>query len=373
LNVSRETLQSTKFLKQLKQVILKRLIQLIARLAEEEPEKFNELQKNYGSVLKLGAVEDKKNRDKLAALTRFSTNQRNNTSLNEYLETKKEGQKQIFFLADAGKSIGELASSVLVEKLDARGYEVLLLNQPVDEILVQNLQNWKKIPFQDVAKAGLKFGDEESDPEDKVALTEKYKPLLDWIKAEASHIVQDVVISSRLVSSPCAIVADFGGYTANVERMIGLQNTKEGNEFVHNFAKKQKLLEVNPRSPLIEGLLRRVEQLPDEEEGRDLDSEEELKEVVSILIDGALVRSGYEVADSNKFFTRVDRVLRRSLGVSETAETDTRVKPAPPVDPGLEEEQTKEHHFQIPAELKEKFDITMEEIDDEGNPIHDEL
>ena len=80
-----------------------------------------------------------------------------------------------------------------------------------------------------------------------------------------------------------------------------MQNTKEGNEFVHNFAKKQKLLEVNPRSPLIEGLLRRVEQLPDEEEGRDLDSEEELKEVISILIDGALVRSGYEVADSNKY------------------------------------------------------------------------
>lgn len=83
LNVSRETLQSTKFLKQLKQVILKRLIQLIGRLAEEEPEKFNELQKNYGGVIKLGAVEDKKNRDKLAALTRFATNQRNNTSLNE--------------------------------------------------------------------------------------------------------------------------------------------------------------------------------------------------------------------------------------------------------------------------------------------------
>jgi hypothetical protein len=83
LNVSRETLQSNKFLKQLKQVILKRLIQLITRLAEEEPGKFNELQKNYGSVLKLGAVEDKKNSDKLSHLIRFSTNQRNSTSLNE--------------------------------------------------------------------------------------------------------------------------------------------------------------------------------------------------------------------------------------------------------------------------------------------------
>lgn len=79
-----------------------------------------------------------------------------------------------------------------------------------------------------------------------------------------------------------------------------MQNSKEANEYLHNFAKKQKLLEVNPRSPLIEGLLHRVEQLPDEEEGRDLESEEELKEVISILIDGALVRSGYQVADSNR-------------------------------------------------------------------------
>jgi len=81
--VSRETLQSTKFLKQLKQVILRHLIQLIGRLAEDEPEKFNELQKNFGSVLKLGAVEDKKHSNKLALLARFTTNQRNSTSFNE--------------------------------------------------------------------------------------------------------------------------------------------------------------------------------------------------------------------------------------------------------------------------------------------------
>lgn len=130
-------------------------------------------------------------------------------------------------------------------------------------------------------------------------------------------MISEVVISNRLVSSPCAIVADVGGYTANVERMIsvytintslltvltqksGQQNTPEGNLYLHEMAKKMKLLEINPRAPLMEGLLRRIEQLPDEEEGKDLETEEELKEVVSILIDGALVRSGYSVSDSNK-------------------------------------------------------------------------
>ena len=85
LNVSRETLQNTKFLKTLKQVILKRLLQLISKLEHEEPEKFERLQRIYGGVLKLGAVEDKKNRDKLVPLCRFATNQRNSTSLNEVI------------------------------------------------------------------------------------------------------------------------------------------------------------------------------------------------------------------------------------------------------------------------------------------------
>jgi heat shock protein beta len=77
----------------------------------------------------------------------------------------------------------------------------------------------------------------------------------------------------------------------------GASNSKDN---MFEFAKKQKILEINPRSPLIEGLLRRVEQLPSEEEGRDLDAEEELREVASILIDGALVRSGFEVPDSHR-------------------------------------------------------------------------
>ena len=76
------------------------------------------------------------------------------------------------------------------------------------------------------------------------------------------------------------------------------QNQNKG--FMHDFAKKQKLLEINPRSPLVEGLLRRVKQLPTEEEERDLDAEDELREVASVLIDGALVRSGFAVSDSNE-------------------------------------------------------------------------
>jgi len=393
LNVSRETLQSTRFLRQLKQIIIKRMIQLFHKIAEEDSEKFEKVQETYGSIFKLGAVEDIKNRDKLIELTRFHTNQRNNTSLDQYLENKKQGQKQIFYLADIGKKPEHLAQSVFVEKLHARGYEVLLLSEPLDEILVGNIRHWKNVPFQDVAKAGLKFGDEELDPEEEKerldGLNEKFKPLLEWLKQEAKDVVRDVVLSNRLVKSPCAIVADAHGYTANVQKMMSASNARADKGPLHDFAMKAKLLEINPRSPLMEGLLRRVENLPAEDEDKDLEAEDELKEVASILIDGALVRSGFDVPDSNRFFSRVDRVLRRSLGVSEHAPTDETVKPAPPVDPELfsegnepfdssvfpPEEDDGKARVIVSEHMKDDLQIEMEEIDEDGNPVveHDEL
>ncbi|TCD70817.1 hypothetical protein EIP91_001507 [Steccherinum ochraceum] len=385
LNVSRETLQSNKFLKQLKSIIVRRLLQSLTRIQKEDKEKFDQLHATYGNVFRLGAVEDTKNRDTLATLVRFPTTQRNATSLDDYVENKKQGQKQIFYLADMGKSESDLAKSVFVEKLHARGYEVLLLGQPLDEVFVQNLKRWKKLPFQDVAKAGLKFGDEDLDAEEEKErqkeLTEEYQPLLDWLKKEASEVVRDVVISNRLVASSCAIVADRHGYTANLEKMMNANNNPNKG-LMHDFAKKAKIMEINPRSPLIEGLLKRVQQLPGEDEERDLDAEDELREVASVLIDGAMVRSGFAVNDSNEFFTRVDRILRRSLGVSETAPTDTTVKPAPPVDPELPtEEEPEEEPFPFMKPRMEQPPAPqweVEEIDEDGNPVnppksHDEL
>lgn len=134
LNVSRETLQSTRFLKQIKNIILRRLIQTFQKIADEDPAKFEKLQEVYGGALKLGAVEDQRNQAKLVPLLRFVTNQRNVTSLDQYIENKKKGQKQIFYLADMGKTPEHLSQSIFVEKLTARGYEVLLLTEPLDEI-----------------------------------------------------------------------------------------------------------------------------------------------------------------------------------------------------------------------------------------------
>lgn len=95
LNVSRETLQNTSFLKQIKNALLKRILQTFTKIMEEDDEKFRNISKVYGNVFKLGAVEDEKNKDKLAKLVRLNTNQRDFISLDEYVENKKEGQKQV--------------------------------------------------------------------------------------------------------------------------------------------------------------------------------------------------------------------------------------------------------------------------------------
>ncbi|KAI6119360.1 Hsp90 protein-domain-containing protein [Pisolithus croceorrhizus] len=378
LNVSREMLQSSAFLKQIRGIVVRRLIQLFTKISEEDPEKFAEISKVYRTVLKLGAAEDQKNRGKIVPLLRFDTNQRNTTSLDDYVKNKKQGQKQIFYLADMGKPVSHLAGSVFVEKLDARGYEVLLLNEPLDEILVQTLRTWKGFKFQDVAKAGLDFGDDTEEDKDVMAdLQEKYAPLLEWLKFEAQEVVRDVVLSHRLVTSPCAIVADNNGLTANIQKLISATNRGvEREDFMQTMMKKQKVLEINPRSPLIEGLLHRVETIASDDEEKDRNLEE-LREVASILVDSALVRSGFEVADSNKFLSRVDRVLRRSLGVSEAAPTDDTVKPAPPVDPEMPDETFEDQEqqlFNTPDWLEDQgFKVEIEEIDDEGNVVHDEL
>ncbi|KAI0092064.1 Hsp90 protein-domain-containing protein [Irpex rosettiformis] len=358
LNVSRETLQSRKFLKQLQSIIVKRLLQTLQRLHENKDGELEawQLHHIYNNVFKLGAVEDMRNREKLASLVKLPTNQRNETTLNDYVADRKEGQKQIFYLADMGKTPEDLAKSVFIEKLHARGYEVLLLGEPLDEVFVQNVGRWKKLPFQDVAKAGLKFGDEELDPKEEKErqnqLNEEFKPLLDFLKKETAGVIRDVVVSNRLVTSPCAIVADAYGYTANMAKLLNSQQ-KSGANVVHDYAKRLRTLEINPKSPLIEGLLKRVEQLPSEEEEHDLEAEDEIKEVISVLVDSALVRSGFEVPSANDFFQRMDRILRRSLGVSETAPTDTTVKPAPPVAQEVlddEEYDFDDSHMQIDPE-----------------------
>ena len=158
LNVSRETLQNHRFLQQFQRILIRKAIDLFSRLASDMPEQYQEISKLYGNALRIGMLESSKDKVKLAKLLRFESTQKNFTSLEEvshrsisigpnadsqkYVENRKVGQKQIYYIAGVGEKPEDLARSPFVEKLFARGYEVLLLNLPSDEPMMGALSNF---------------------------------------------------------------------------------------------------------------------------------------------------------------------------------------------------------------------------------------
>ncbi|KAK1923777.1 putative cation-transporting ATPase [Papiliotrema laurentii] len=328
LNVSRETLQNHRFLQQLQRILVRKAIDLFTKIASDDPDKYAEISKIYGNALRIGMLETPKDKLKLAKLLRFESTRTNYTSLEEYVDNRKEGQKQIYYIAGVGEKTEDLARSPFVEKLIARGYEVLLLNLPSDEPMMTALGGFMGMTTQDVSKKGLKFGDEEEDEIEKKELAAQnvaFKPLINFLKKELAGQISDVVLTNRLVSSPCTIVVDSFGWSANMARIMAAQVDAENDPMFAMMKNLPRVLEINPKSPLIEGLLNRVLDLPDEDA-----LDEDLSETVRVLVDTTLVRSGFSVADPTTYFERVEALLRRSLGVSLTAKADTQVRPAPP-------------------------------------------
>ena len=164
LNVGRDSLQANKALKQISRNVIKRALDLFDSYATstdpEKQEKWQKFWKMAGSPVKLGAHDDAKLRPRLMKLVRFPSSQSNSTSLDDYISRRRLGQNQIYFAASAGGYIEELQKSPFVERIVARGYEVLWLIEPVDEMLISAVSTWDSLKFQDVAKKGLKFGDE---------------------------------------------------------------------------------------------------------------------------------------------------------------------------------------------------------------------
>lgn len=149
--------------------------------------------------------------------------------MESYRNRMKKGQTQIFFLT--GPSMDEIKKSPFVERIIARGYEVLYLDEPIDEYLIQNIYDFDHKPFQNAAKEGLKFGDESDEQQDKLdAMTTEYKPLAEYFQSVLGKTVEKVVVSTRLTKSPCAILASQYGWSGNMERLMKSQALASGNE-----------------------------------------------------------------------------------------------------------------------------------------------
>jgi len=254
----------------------------------------------------LGIIEDAQNRARLSKLLRFTSSKTGeSTSFDDYVTRMKEGQEQIYYLA--GLQLDEVKKSPLLEKLLKRGYEVLFMTDPLDEYMLQHLQKYdSKYKLTNVAKEGLKFGDDEKDEKDELKEKEKeLKGLSDYLKEEFSERVGKVTVSNRLVRSPMAFVAESYGYTATMQRVMETQALSDRRGSHKSFVGK-KVLEVNPDHPLVSKLNELVKEDKKSKATKDL---------ASLLLDGAALASGYTVSDTSGFAKRLNRVLLRSLNV----------------------------------------------------------
>ncbi|KAH3881230.1 endoplasmin-like [Dreissena polymorpha] len=354
LNVSRETLQQHKLLKVIKKKLVRKTLDMIKKIEGEDYDKF---WKEYSTNIKLGVIEDHSNRTRLAKMLKFlsSNSDTEQTTLADYIERMKDKQEHIYFIA--GTSRSEVEKSPFVERLLKKGYEVLYLTEPVDEYCIQSLPEFEGKKFQNVAKEGVKIDQSDKAKEYKEKLEKDFEPLIKWLKDSAlKDQIEKAVVSERLTSSPCALVASQYGWSGNMERIMKAQAYAKAQDPSQQFyASQKKTLEINPRHPLIKELKARVDASGEDETAKDL---------AMVMFETATLRSGYTVPDSAAFASRIERMLRHAMDVDLNAQVEEE-----PVFEDDESTADDDDKKEVDADAEEKSDDTEEKTED----THDEL
>jgi heat shock protein beta len=367
LNVSREMLQQHSSLKTIKKKLIRKALDMIRKIAEEDPEDANAKKdieesseddekkgqyttfwNEFGKSIKLGIIEDAANRNRLAKLLRFESTRSDGklTSLDQYISRMKSGQKDIFYITGTSKE--QLEKSPFLERLTKKNYEVIFFTDPVDEYLMQYLMDYEDRKFQNVSKEGLKLGKDSKDKE----LKESFKDLTKWWKTTlASDNVDDVKISNRLADTPCIVVTSKYGWSANMERIMQSQTLSDASK--QAYMKGKRVLEINPRHPIIKELRERVVK----------DSEDvTVKQTAQLIYQTALMESGFVLNDPKDFASRIYESVKSSLDISP--------------DVAVEEEDYSEEVVEVESEKKEATSSSNAEAEgdiEEPSDFKDEL
>lgn len=326
LNVSREMLQQHSSLKTIKKKLIRKALDMIRKIADEDPEEsdgrdkkdveksddneekkgqYTKFWNEFGKSIKLGIIEDAANRNRLAKLLRVETTKSDGklTSLDQYISRMKPGQKDIFYITGTNKE--QLEKSPFLERLTKKNYEVIYLTDPVDEYLMQYLMDYEDKKFQNVSKEGLKLGKDSKEKE----LKESFKGLTKWWKNTlASEKVDDVKISNRLADTPCVVVTSKFGWSANMERIMASQTLSDANK--QAYMRGKRVLEINPRHPIIKELNERVSTDPEDDN---------VKQTARLMYQTALFESGFLLDDPKDFASRVYDSVKSGLNISPDA------------------------------------------------------
>lgn len=292
LNVSREILQKDPSIDTMRSALTKRILDVLTKMAKNEPENYATFWEQFGEVLKEGAAEDFANKDKIAGLMRFATTHtdtdKQEHTLAQYIERMKEGQNKIYYVV--AENFNTAKNSPHLEVFRKKGVEVLLLHNRIDDWLMGHLTEFEGKQFQDVAKGELDLGelDNEEDKKQQEELSKEHAGLVERAKAALGDAVEEVRVTHRLTESPACLVVgemDMGAQMRRIMEAAGqaMPDTKP-------------TLELNPEHALVKKL--------------DAEADEDrFKELLNVLLDQARLAEGGHLDDPASFVHRLNRLL----------------------------------------------------------------
>lgn len=285
LNVSREILQQDRQIKAIRRRLTKKVLATIKDLQSERPEDYRTFWTQFGRVVKEGLLSDFDNQETLLQISSFASthSEEEATTLAQYVERMKEGQTQIFYAT--GESRQQILKSPHLEAFKAKGYEVLLLTDPVDEVWVGTVTEFDGKPLQSIAKGEVDLSADGDESEAEREEQEKeFADLLAWLKETLSDHVKEVRLSNRLTDSPACLITDAFGITPALARMYRASG--------QDIPVGKRILELNPNHPLVTGL-RQAHQ--------DRSDDPSVAETAELLYGTALLAEGGALDDPARF------------------------------------------------------------------------